>query len=479
MFNFDNSYARELEGFYVRVQPDVVPKPQLLALNEGLAQELGLDVQRLRKEVPDVLGGRALPEGAEPLAQVYAGHQFGHFSGRLGDGRALLLGEIFDREGNRQDVHLKGSGATPYSRGGDGKAAIGPVLREYLMGEAMHALGVPTTRVLAAIGTGEMVMRDEPLQGAVLARVAASHLRVGTFEYAAATGDHDALRRLLAYALRRHVSDAPSEKPEDAALMLLEHVARVQADLIAGWMAVGFIHGVMNTDNMTISGETIDYGPCAFMDAYDPATVFSSIDRRGRYAFGNQPAIGQWNLVRLALALAPLFAQEDEDALKASVEPVLVRYVDRFESRWLEHMQQKLGLAGNEKGDRELVEAYLNALEANKNDYTSSFRSLANDLRKDATPPQHLQSWWPKWIARHGLRKAGAVADAMDAVNPIYVPRNHLVEAALAAARTGDLSEFDKLLGLLRHPFDAQPDLEAYAAPAPASFYPYQTFCGT
>ncbi len=481
MFEFDNTYVRDLPGFYAEVTPDSAPSPEVLEFNQELAEELGAE-EGLRERIARIVGGKEVPEGAQPIAQVYAGHQFGHFSGRLGDGRALLLGEVIDRDGRRRDIHLKGSGATPFSRGGDGKAVVGPVLREYLMGEAMHALGVPTTRALAAVATGEMVLRDEPLDGAVLARVASSHLRVGTFEYFAATGERDKLCQLVGYAIARHLPDARKlceASDDEKALALLRHVVCVQAELIAKWMSVGFIHGVMNTDNMTISGETIDYGPCAFMDTYDPKTVFSSIDRRGRYAYGNQPGIAQWNLLRLAVALAPLLA-DDNEALQAQVEPILSAFPGLYESAHLRIMRQKLGLEGEETNDASLIEDYLSHLEARKLDYTMSFRALAVVLRNGGDQaPLDLEAWWPRYLERLGDAHREQIAVNMDAVNPIYIPRNHKVEEALESARRGDLGVFERLLELLKQPFEERAGAEAFAEPAPESFYPYQTFCGT
>lgn len=477
LFQFDNSYARELPGFYERVQPDASPSPQLLIFNEALTAELGLDPERLRPRIAKIVGGNEVPEGAEPLAQVYAGHQFGHFAGRLGDGRALLLGEVIDAKGRRKDIHFKGSGATPFSRGGDGKATVGPVLREYLMGEAMHALGIPTTRGLAAVSTGEMVLRDQPLQGAVLARVASSHLRVGTFEYFAATGEREKLARLVDYALARHYPEV--ERTSCPALALLRAVVQVQAKLIAKWLGVGFIHGVMNTDNMTISGETIDYGPCAFMDRYDPRTVFSSIDRHGRYAFGNQPAIGQWNLLRLGVALAPLIAANDEE-LKKELDPVISEYARLFEQAHLEVMRRKLGLDGSRNEDKELVDALLLQLEGNQLDYTQAFRQLADALRAlDEAAPRGLEAWWPRYLERLAGQDLRLTANRMDTTNPVYIPRNHKVEEALALAREGEMREFERLLELLSSPYVGKEGTEAYAQPAPEDFYPYQTFCGT
>jgi uncharacterized protein YdiU (UPF0061 family) len=433
------------------------------------------------------LAGNAVPDGATPTAMAYAGHQFGSFSGRLGDGRALLLGEIADREGRRRDLHLKGSGRTPFARGGDGKAALGPMLREYLMAEAMHALGVSTGRALSVVATGEQLHREGPVPGAVLARVAASHIRVGTFEYAARLGDTDALRRLADHSIERH-HPAAAESGDGRYLALLEAVAEVQASLVADWMLVGFVHGVMNTDNVTISGETIDYGPCAFMDRYDPATVYSSIDHGGRYAYGNQPAITQWNLTRLAETLLPLIHDEPDAAVAAATE-VLHSFPDRYQHHWLGGMRRKLGLSEEAPGDEDMVTGLLDLLETRRVDYTAAFRALARTLRGDEEPAAalfetrgELDEWVKHWRARLEAEGRGltTVATGMDLVNPIHIPRNHLVEEALDAVGGGDTAPFHALLDVVTNPFDDRPGHERYAAPAPDSFdETYQTFCGT
>jgi uncharacterized protein YdiU (UPF0061 family) len=485
LFAFDDSYARELPGLYEAWQAAAVPEPRLLALNEELAAELGVDADALR--APDgvaVLVGNAAPDGASPVAQAYAGHQFGGYSPRLGDGRALLLGEVLDVGGRRRDLHLKGSGRTPFARGGDGKAAVGPMLREYLIGEAMHGLGIPTTRALSVVATGERVLREAgPLPGAVLARVAASHLRVGTFQYAATRQDPAVLRRLADYAIARHHPDAADA--EQPYLAFLERVVEVQAALIARWMLVGFIHGVMNTDNMTISGETIDYGPCAFMDAFDPATVFSSIDHGGRYAYGNQPAVGQWNLARLAETLLPLI-DADTDAAITAVTAVLETFPERYLGHWDRGLRAKLGLGDHALRDPALLDDLPALLHAEQVDFTSFFRALAASLRGDDAAAHALfddPSAFGAWAMRWRAELAGdlaRIADAMDRVNPMYIARNHHVEDALSAATAGDLQPFERLLDVLARPFDERPGLEAYAAPAPAGFgAAYQTFCGT
>lgn len=487
-FAFDNSYARELDGFYVPWQGDTAPAPRIVAFNDALARDLGLDPAALNS--PDgaaILTGSVAPEGALPLAQAYAGHQFGGFSPQLGDGRALLLGEVIDRSGARRDLHLKGSGRTPFSRGGDGKAVLGPVLREYLMGEAMQALAIPTTRALAACTTGEDVPRDGMKPGAVLARIAASHLRVGTFQFFAARGETDRLRQLADYAIARHDPDLAGDY-----LGFLAAVAERQARLIAAWMGVGFVHGVMNTDNMTISGETIDYGPCAFVDAYDPNAVFSSIDHGGRYALGNQPSIAQWNLARLAETLLPVIDPEDQD----NAVRLATNAVNGFRGRYLVHfraqMAAKIGLGagdytgGDTGGDTggetgALIDDLLAGLAETGADFTGFFRALADVARGDSAAVAGMidAAWLDRWLACLP-RDRDAVAARMDAVNPLYIPRNHLVEAALQAAeRGGDFGPFNDLLAHVTAPFDHQQGAEAFAAPAPADFGPYRTFCGT
>ena len=484
---FDNSYVRELQGLYEPWQAAPSPAPRLLALNDELAAELGLDAVALRTEQGvDVLVGNTAPEGATPVAQAYSGHQFGGFSPRLGDGRALLLGEVIDVHGRRRDVHLKGSGRTPFARGGDGKAAVGPMLREYLISEAMHALGIPTTRALAVVATGADVRRETLLPGAVLARVAASHLRVGTFQYAAAHGDSELVKRLADYAIARHHPHA--REAENPYLAFFEAVLEAQASLIARWMLVGFIHGVMNTDNMTISGESIDYGPCAFMDAFDPATVFSSIDHGGRYAYGNQPLVAQWNLARLAESLLALLDPEPQTGV-ALATGVLESFPDRYEQHWRRGMRAKLGIAGEQAGDDALIDDLVSLMQLDRVDFTSAFRALAVSLRGNPDPARTLfaesltfDAWSERWRDRLSVQGAApiATAEAMDRVNPLYIPRNHLVEEALSAGTSGDLAPFGALLDVLARPFEERPGLEAYAAPAAADFGGgYRTFCGT
>jgi serine/tyrosine/threonine adenylyltransferase len=480
MFNFDNSYTRLPERCYARLDPTPVARPLLVAFNRALAEALGADVAALApEEIAAICSGNVVPAGAEPIAMAYAGHQFGNFVPQLGDGRALLLGEVIDRYGRRRDIQLKGAGITPFSRGGDGRAALGPVLREYLLSEAMHALGIPTTRALAAVATGEPVFRDAPLPGAVLTRVAASHIRVGTFQYFAVRGDVEAVRALADHVIARHYP----EVREAAApyLALLEAVVDRKAALVARWMGVGFIHGVMNTDNTSVSGETIDYGPCAFMDAYDPATVFSSIDRRGRYAYANQPGIAQWNLARLAETLLPLVDPDPAQAV-ARLTPVVQGFAGQFERHWLDGMRRKLGLAGAEDEDAALAQALLDAMQASAADFTLTFRRLAELAAGEGEAPEGLGDWTTRWRARlaRDPQAPAERATAMRAVNPAVIPRNHHVEAALCAAvDEGDFAPFERLLAVLARPFEARPEAAPYLAP-PAQIDPaYRTYCGT
>jgi uncharacterized protein YdiU (UPF0061 family) len=494
-FVFDNTYARDLEGLYVAWPPAKVREPRLLFLNSDLAAELRLDAAALGG--PDgaaIFAGNQVPEGAAPLAQAYAGHQFGHFSGQLGDGRALLLGEVIDRHGRRRDIAFKGSGRTPFSRGGDGKAAVGPMLREVLIGESMHALGIPTTRALAVAATGEAVLRDGVLPGAVLTRVAASHLRVGTFQLFATRGELDKLRRLFDYAVARH--DPQLVGTPQPQVGLLRAVAERQAALLAMWVNVGFIHGVMNTDNMTISGESIDYGPCAFMEAYDPAAVFSSIDRQGRYAFANQPLIARWNLARLAEALLPLMAAEDDEVTiqraVAQVTEVIDAFPGLYQAALLRGRRAKLGLqtAPDDAADDTLAEDFLALLHAHQVDHTLAWRLLADAAGGDEAPLRKLfgepgapGAWLARWQARYGAEPLPAAQRAalMRSVNPRVIARNHRVEEALAAASDqGDLAPFERLLAAVRRPYDDADEHAAYAEPAPAAVTAcYRTFCGT
>jgi uncharacterized protein YdiU (UPF0061 family) len=479
----EQTYVRDLEGLYEPWAAAPALAPELLVLDDGLVAELGADPDALRsRDGIALLLGAGVPGGLLTVAQGYAGHQFGGWSPRLGDGRALLLGEVLDVHGRRRDVHLKGSGRTPFARGGDGRAVVGPMLREHLVGEAMHALGIPTTRALAVVATGEPVRRETLLPGAVLARVAASHLRVGTFQYVAATlRDPDLLRRLTAHAIaRHHPAAAAADVP---AVALLDAVAAAQADLVARWMLVGFVHGVMNTDNMTISGESIDYGPCAFMDAYDPETVFSSIDHGGRYAYGVQPEIARWNLARLAESLLPLVdAGEQQSAVAASMA-VLEAFPDRFLTAWRDGMHAKLGLPAEPAEpaeDESIIEELLTLLHEEEVDWTSAFRALARVARGDADAlaavvptPERFADWLVRWIA------LTPDPDQMDRVNPLYIPRNHLVEDALTQAVGGDLAPYHRLLDAVTRPFEERPGFDAYAAPAPSGYGDHVTYCGT
>lgn len=485
---FDNSYARLPERCFARLGPTPVADPRLLRLNVPLAEALGLDAAALAGPLGvAMLAGNLVPEGAAPMALAYAGHQFGQFVPQLGDGRALLLGEIVGRDGVRRDIQLKGSGPTPFSRRGDGRAALGPVLREYLVSEAMAALGVPTTRALAAVATGEAVYRETVLPGAVLTRVAASHLRVGTFQYFAARRDEDALRALTGYALARHYPEA--EGADNPAVALLDAVIARQAALVAHWLLVGFIHGVMNTDNCAISGETIDYGPCAFLDAYHPGTVFSSIDQGGRYAFGNQPTIARWNLVRLAEALFPLLGPDDDSAM-AAARAALENFRPRFEAAYHAGLRRKLGLFSERAEDAALADDLLSAMAANGADFTLTFRRLGEaaadpaaeaDLRALFADPAACDDWLARWRARLALEPATPAArrGAMRAANPAVIPRNHLVQQALdAAIAEGDLAPFAELEAVLAHPFDDPAD-PRFTQPPRAEERVLATFCGT
>jgi protein adenylyltransferase len=486
---FSNSYARLPEHFFARLSPTAVAKPRLIKFNESLAEELGMDTRGLGPgELAAIFAGNVIPPGAEPIAMAYAAHQFGNFVPQLGDGRAILLGEVLDRNGKRRDVQLKGAGRTPFSRRGDGRAALGPVLREYLVSEAMHALGIPTTRALAAVSTGETVFRDRQLPRAVLTRVASSHIRIGTFQYFAARGDREAVERLSGYVIDRHFPEArDSERPS---LALLRIVAERQALLIARWMHVGFIHGVMNTDNTALSGETIDFGPCAFMDSYDPATTFSAIEELGRYAYGNQPTIAQWNLARFAETLLPLLDPNPGRAVELANEAISI-FTSRFQEHWLAGMRNKLGLARNEEGDLELAQALLRAMHENAADFTLTFRRLcdaATDETADANVralfanPAAYDSWASGWRSRLAAERLDpeARAQAMRTVNPAFVPRNHRVEQALdAAIEYGDFSPFADLLTVLSRPYEDQADLTDYANPPNADERVLRTFCGT
>jgi uncharacterized protein YdiU (UPF0061 family) len=489
MFAFDNTYARLPDRFYARISPTKVREPRLVKINRALAELLGLDPDKLEAStVAEMLGGNVVPEGAEPIALAYAGHQFGGFVSQLGDGRAILLGEVVGADGRRRDIQLKGAGRTPFSRGGDGRAAIGPVLREYVVSEAMAALGVPTTRALAAVITGEPVFRDAALPGAVLTRVAASHIRVGTFEFFAARGDREALGTLATYALSRHYPEETGSGND--ALALLERVVEAQARLVARWLGVGFVHGVMNTDNTSVSGETIDYGPCAFLDEYDPSKKFSSIDHGGRYAFANQPRIAQWNLARLAEALLPLLADDEQDAIRLATER-LQRFPAIFEAAHARVLRAKLGLVREEAGDVELAADLLGRLASNVVDYTVFFRRLCGaaagpssdgEIAALFAEPAAFHDWAGAWRRRLGSEDIGAEARgrAMRLVNPAFIPRNHRIEQMIeAAAQRDDFGPFETLVQVLARPYDDQPDFVYLAEPPRPEERVRHTFCGT
>lgn len=486
---FDNTYVRLPESFYARVSPTPVSAPSLIKLNESLSLQLGLDPDALSSRPGvEILAGKRIPEGAEPIATAYAGHQFGQFTPQLGDGRAILLGELVDRRGRRHDLQLKGSGPTPFSRRGDGRAALGPVLREYLVSEAMAALGIPTTRALAAVTTGDMVIRETRLPGAVLTRVASSHIRVGTFELFASRGDMDAVRRLADYAIARHYPEAAqSSQPYRT---FLDGVIARQAELVASWLLVGFIHGVMNTDNMSIAGETIDYGPCAFLDVYEPATVFSSIDYYGRYAYANQPSIAHWNLASLAECLIPLLSDNRDEGLDLAKQSVAA-FADRFNAAYIGGLRRKLGLSTAREGDAELAQDLLDLMAANKADFTLTFRRLCDVVagpEADATAralfddPAAFDRWAVRWRRRldQDPRDAASRQKEMRCANPAVIPRNHLVESAIDAAVTRqDFRRFHELVEVLSTPYEDRREFEHYAQTPPSGGGPYQTFCGT
>ena len=481
-WRFDNSYARLPDTLFTPATATLVRSPAIVVLNRPLAADLGLDAEVLGAEGAAVFAGNAPPPGAMPIAQAYAGHQFGQFT-NLGDGRAILLGEHLTPDDRRFDIQLKGAGRTRYSRGGDGRAALGPMLREFIVSEALHALGIPTTRSLAVTTTGELVLREAPLPGAVLTRVAASHIRVGTFQYAAALAGPSPLPPLLEHAIARH--DPELAGADDPAVAFLEAVVERQAALVARWMLVGFVHGVMNTDNVAVSGETIDYGPCAFLDAYDPATVFSSIDRQGRYAYANQPTITHWNLARLAESLLPL-VQGDEEAALESVQRVLGTFPERYERHRLAGARAKLGLLAEEDGDAGLVAALLQRMHETRADFTATFAALARWAEAGMSAEERcgspdIEGWCDLWRERL-TRQPGTLAEAaarMRRVNPVVIPRNHRIEEALAAAEMGDFSPLHRLVAVLRSPFDETPENLPYRSGPPAGCGPYRTFCGT
>src|SRR5262245_20668364 len=485
---FQNTYAELSSRFYARVPPSPVRNPQLVVFNARLAEELGVDPGILEREAAAWFSGNQLPADADPIAMAYAGHQFGGFVPQLGDGRAILLGELVGRDGVRRDIQLKGSGRTPFSRNGDGRAALGPVLRVYIISEAMFALGIPTTRSLAVVATGEAVRRETPLPGAVLTRVASSHIRIGTFQFFAARGDIEAVRHLADYVIARHYPEAAEAANPYCAL--LDLVIARQAELVVKWQLVGFIHGVMNTDNMSIAGETIDYGPCAFIDTYDPAAVYSSIDHFGRYAYRNQPRVARWNLARLAEALLGLLA-EDQDAAIQTANRSLGAFTGRFETAYAVGLRRKLGLFAEQEGDVALGQDLLDRMAGNAADFTLTFRRLADAatridgdtaVRSLFSDPSAFDDWANRWrerLANDGEGTSEPRAAAMRAVNPAFIPRNHLVEEALSAAvQEGDLSGFETLTRVLSHPYDPPP-WPRYADPPRPDQIVRQTFCGT
>jgi serine/tyrosine/threonine adenylyltransferase len=485
---FDNSYARLPERFYAKLAPTPVKRPQLIKVNTELAEDLGIDPDWLASaDGVEMIAGNQVAATSEPLAMAYAGHQFGGFSPQLGDGRAILLGEVVGRNGQRRDIQLKGSGPTPFSRRGDGRAALGPVLREYLVSEAMHRLGIPTTRALAAVTTGEYVYREGALPGAVLARVAASHIRVGTFQFFAARGDVDGVRTLADHVIARHYPEASSADNRYRALF--QGVVARQASLIAQWLSVGFIHGVMNTDNMTISGETIDYGPCAFMDTFHAATVYSSIDQDGRYAYANQPRMAQWNLARLAETLLPLFS-DDEAAAQAEAQILLNAFTDVFNEAFATVMRRKLGLLAVKSGDLALAQDLLKRMEAGRADFTLTFRALATAAKGDDSKartvfdePAAFDAWaalWRERLAQEPDHDTGRLADRLRAANPAVIPRNHRIEEVIAAAvENRDFAPFEAMHAILQRPFDDQSSAEKYAGPPRPEEVVRATFCGT
>lgn len=486
MFHFDNSYARLPERFYASVYPEPVEGPKLIRFNEALADELGIEADASDPDrLAAMFAGNVVPQGAMPLAMAYAGHQFGNFVPQLGDGRAILLGEVVDQNGIRHDIQLKGSGPTPFSRRGDGRAALGPVLREYIVSEAMVALGIPATRALAAVATGEQVYRETVEQGAVFVRVAASHVRVGTFQFFAARGDNDGVRALADYVIDRHYPELKLAENRYAAL--LKAVAFRQAELIARWLGVGFVHGVMNTDNMTISGETIDFGPCAFLDEYHQMKVFSSIDQGGRYAYRNQPGIGQWNIARLAECLLPII-DEDQDRAVDTANEVLKEFRDRFQAEWIRVFRAKLGLQTQADEDGDLVQQLLSVMQEQEADFTLVFRGLG-DAAEDGgerflsqfADPSKAVEWLAEWRERLAQEPQADIgrAEVMRAINPAIIPRNHRIQEAIAAANYGDFSFFERLLEALEKPYEERPEFADYMRPPTVDERVTRTFCGT
>ena len=478
-WHFDNTYSKLSETFREEIKPTPVHNPELIILNEDLARSLNLDFSKIdKKKLAELFSGNSLPEGTNTIAQAYAGHQFGHFT-MLGDGRAVLMGEHLSNENNRFDIQFKGSGRTSFSRGGDGRAALGPMLREYIISEAINSLNIPTTRSLAVVKTGEKVVRDNLLEGAILTRVASSHLRVGTFQYITAKQNIENLNTLVDYTVERHYPQIKSSKTK--ALDLLNLVMKNQCQLVINWMRVGFIHGVMNTDNMAISGETIDYGPCAFMDQYDPKTVFSSIDKFGRYAYSNQPPITKWNLARFAECLIPLIDKNEDVSIKIATD-LIDNFQNIYEEKWLNMMRDKLGLFGEDKEDKKLINDLFNWMEKNKVDYTNTFCHLM-DIKIDDKDykDENFIEWLNRWKKRSKLNSPSKEKQIklMKKTNPIVIPRNHKVEEALKEANKGNLEKMNKLNAILKNPYKNQNEIEEYQVPAPISGEKYQTFCGT
>ena len=477
-WHFDNTYSKLSDTFKENIKPTPVHDPELVILNEELASTLNLDFSKTdKKKLAEIFSGNSIPEETNTIAQAYAGHQFGHFT-MLGDGRAVLLGEHLVNNDNRFDIQFKGSGRTSFSRGGDGRAALGPMLREYIISEAIHSLNIPTTRSLAVVKTGEKVVRENLLQGAILTRVASSHLRVGTFQYIATTQNIENLNTLVDYTINRHYPEIKTSNSK--ALDLLNLVMEKQCQLVINWMRVGFIHGVMNTDNMAISGETIDYGPCAFMDHYDPKTVFSSIDKFGRYAFSNQPPITKWNLARFAECLIPLIDKNEDTAIKLATD-LIDNFQNIYEDKWLNMMRDKLGLFGEDKNDKKLINDLFNWMEKNKADYTNTFCNLMDINSDEVYKSNDFIDWKNEWKKRSELNNSTKEKQnkLMKSNNPIVIPRNHKVEEALAEADKGSLDKMKKLLAILKNPYDNQNNIGEYQAPAPSSNEKYQTFCGT
>ena len=478
-WHFDNTYSKLPNIFKEEIKPTPVHDPQLVVLNEELAKSLNLDFTKInKKKLAEIFSGNSLPENTNTIAQAYAGHQFGHFT-MLGDGRAVLLGEHLVNKNSRFDIQFKGSGRTSFSRGGDGRAALGPMLREYIISEAIYSLNIKTTRSLAVVKTGEKVVRENLLQGAILTRVASSHIRVGTFQYIAAKQNIEELKMLIDYTVDRHFPEIKSS--ENKALDLLNLVMQRQCQLIVDWMRIGFIHGVMNTDNMAISGETIDYGPCAFMDIYDPKTVFSSIDKFGRYAYSNQPPIAKWNLARFAECLIPIIDSNEDKAIKIASE-IIDNFQKIYEDKWLNMMRDKLGLFGEDKNDKNLIKGLLEWMEKNKADYTNTFCYLMGiTMNEKIYQDKDFINWVNDWKERSTLNNSSKVKqnELMKKTNPVVIPRNHRVEEALSAAENNNFEVMNRLLKVLKKPYNVNKDISEFQSPAPISKEKYQTFCGT